>query len=142
MMHPALFQALQDVASHLGGHPVRLELRNPFSPKAKGCMFADRDFTPVIRVRLSLWETNREAFWRVYLHGVAHLREHVYKIKPSDGRITKPVRGDDIRGKFLAISDGVDELTADLWADRWRKYAGRGPIVARLLRLMSWQGER
>ena len=98
--------------------PVKVEIRNPFSPKAKGCLYINQDDgIPTIRVKPRLWTSDREAFWQVYLHEVGHLREHVSKIKPSDGNVTKAVRGDDLRGKVLAISDGVDELAAYLWAE-------------------------
>ena len=130
---------MEYTANHLAGRKVRIQLRDPFNPKARGCMFVGRDLTPVIRIKPSLWIDDREAFWAVYLHECGHLREHSHKIKPSDGNVTKPVRANTLKGKVLEIGDNIDELAADLWAVHWRRFAGDGPIMGRLLQLMKWQ---
>lgn len=132
-MHPVLLRIFQDAVTHLAGQPVKVEIRDPNSQKARSCCCVNQDGITTIYKRPSWWKMDREAFWRVYLHECAHAVKLAKRFARSDGNVLPIQRDDDFKDLLMSMHYTVQELQADTWVLKWRIFAGDGSMMERLL---------
>jgi hypothetical protein len=127
------------VFKHLVGRPVELRLCQPTHKQARGAYLLDvSTVKTMIRFRPFLWNEDREQFFSIYLHETAHTKFHAAALLPSNGKALPLVRSSSIRGQLLGVRDSLDELRADSQALEWFVFAGKGPMMARVLQLLNW----
>jgi len=129
-VNPFMFRLFVDVAEHLSGKRVHLELKNPFWERARGSCYVDFSGTSVIRVLPELWLVDKRQFLKTFLHEVSHVKRHASGLLPSTGDVLPVKRKGNLQGLLGEVRDNLDEVSADVDAEMWLSFVQDEDTIA------------